>query len=291
MAESFKDQMRAKMAATGAPNRRTDIHVHDIRGVDEGRAVRVLAVYSDIIGAPSIPVLSAWFSEAMQNPDVSIRADTVQVVPEARIVTFVVEQRPERKPLSASADMTAAGIDQFLDQGGNIWEVRRNEFSEPYLLRHQPTPVEQIVSARRAVLTRAIGRNKTVMLASMSTVPVLGGGQSSLDRGDTVTFYHDGRIHTGVFQDLDRGQAVLKPVGSSRNVSVDPLAILSIVSRGVAHQQEAADLQRSYFQNVWPGNPDMVKQFTPASRKPVKVLPGVEPVGIAFEASFKPKKG
>lgn len=282
----FLKRMNDRLSARGLSGRQ-DLEMHDVKSVEQGRAVRVLATYSPVYGPPSIYDVQNWLRQRMGefSDKVQARQDTIAAYPEKNFVTFIVESKVLRQPLSASADMVPAGVDQFIDGDQNLWEVVKAEHGPSYIMKREGTPVEKMLEFRRQALRGGASSRKHVTLAAYDTMPAAGGGFASADVGDTVDFYANGNINRGKVTSVTANG--VKVSTSSDSFTIDPAAITSIVEKGAAGQKEQDDVMRRYFSLVYPGNPHMTEIISPSSSKPIKDPRPlqVEPIEKAMSAS------
>lgn len=291
MKNNFRERMQSKLKASGHTGR-TDLEAHDVKVIESGTAATVLATYSDLRGGvPSIWDVQAFVRERMGafGEHVQARVDTIRAYPESSFITFVVEQKRLRQPFSATEGMTKAGVDQYLDEGGQLWEVVKAEDGPNYILRKEGTSIEEMLEVRKAALRgTAFGGRRNVTLAAVDSIPSAGGGYSSVSIGDTVDFYHNGAIHRGKVSTAGAAGVKIAKTGGG-TYTVDPAAITSIVEKSAASVKEEDDITRRYFSKVYPGNPEMTEIISPTSTKPIKdnrPPPGGEPLkGIETVAS------
>lgn len=282
----FLKRMNDRLSARGMTGRQ-DLEMHDVKSVEQGRAVRVLATYSPVYGPPSVHDVQHWLRQRMGEfaEKVQARTETLSAYPEKSFVTFIVESKVLRQPLSASAGMVKAGVDQFIDGEQNLWEVVNAEQGAGYIIRRESTPVEKMLEFRRQALRGGASSRKHVTLASMDAIPSAGGGFASADVGDTVDFYANGLINRGKVSSVTANGVKISTANDT--FTVDPAAITSIVEKGAGGQKEEDDIIRRYFSLVYPGNPKMTEIISPLSNKPIndpRPLE-VEPIEKAMSAS------
>lgn len=271
MKDNFRDRMQAKLKASGNIER-ADLELHDAKVIESGTAVRVLATYSPLKGPPSVWDVQAWLQSRMGafSNRVQARLDTISAYPERNFITLVVEQKRMRQPISATANMTKAGVDQFLDDENQLWEVVQAEEGPNYILRREGASIEEMLDVRKAALRGGMSNRKNVSLAAVDTIPSAGGGFAAVDVGDLVDFYHGGAIHRGKVQSAGQAGVRVASEGGGGTYTIDPAAITSIIEKSAAAVKESDDVQRRYFSMVYPGNPDMVEIISPTSTGPIK---------------------
>lgn len=278
MSNSFQNRVSAKRA--DSPAGRTDLVVHHTHVIDGGNALKVLATYTPVLGAPNVAEIQNWFHLRMGPlaDKVSARLDTLAVYPDRAFVTFLVDSRREQQPLSASAEMVKAGPDTFLDNSNVLWSVAANsKTGNKYLIRKETVTVEQALAARKNQLRGAwVGHGgttnrKTILLAEVQTLPSpLPGGMAGVGVSDVVDFFSGNDIVRGVVKSLTANGVKIQLLTSSEVRTVDPQAITCVVEKGAATIKEGDDRTRSYFRNVWPGNPEMVEKISPTSSMSLK---------------------
>jgi hypothetical protein len=271
----FKTKLTAKYAERGMYGRQ-DLDLADAKSLEGGRAVRVLATYSSLYGAPSIPDVQGWLKGRMaeMSASVSVRPETVAVYPERSFVTFVVEQPSVRLPLSASVQMVAAGVDQFLDAQSNLWEVVNAETGS-YITKKDEATVEQMIGLRKkALTTKQAGRKP--LLASVETLPCVSGGYSEVSLGDVVDFYYGGSIRRGTIKSAGEPGVKIQLLIGNDTFTVDPQAITQLIERSSGALTDEDNNLRRYWAFVYPGNEKMAEIITPNASKPAKNERGVE---------------
>ena len=294
MKSNFRERMQSKLKASGHTGR-TDLELHDVKVIESGTAARVLATYSELRGGvPSVWDVQSWLTERMGafGAHVQARFETISAYPERNFITFVVEQKRLRQPLSAAKGMTKAGIDQYLDNDGQLWEVVQADEGPNYILRKEGTSIEEMLDVRKAALRGAAAGRKNVSLAAVDTIPSAGGGFASVDVGDTVDFYHANAIHRGKVGSAGAAGVKVTSLGGGGTFTIDPAAITSIIEKSAAAMKEGDDITRRYFSNIYPGNPAMTEIISPSSTLPTKdnrpPPGGEEPLrGIETVASVK----
>jgi hypothetical protein len=293
MKDNFRERMQSKLKASGHSGR-TDLELHDVKVIESGTAATVLATYSDLRGGPpSVWDIQSWLTDRMGAfaSHVQARLDTVRAYPESSFITFVVEQKRLRQPMSAAKGMTKAGIDQFLDEGGQLWEVVQADEGPNYILRKEGTSIEEMLDVRKASLRGSTFGRKTVTLAAVDSIPSAGGGFAAVDIGDTVDFYHNGAIHRGKVGSAGAAGVKVTTVAGGGTYTIDPAAITSVVEKSAGSVKEDDDITRRYFSNVYPGNPEMTAIISPTSTAPItdnRPPPGEEPLkGIETVASAR----
>jgi len=282
MKDNFRERMQAKLKAKGDVAR-SDLELHDVKVIESGTAARVLATYSTLFGVPSIWDVQSWLTSRMGafGGNVQARADTTSVYPDGHFLTFVVEQKRLRQPLSASTTMLKAGMGQFLDAGNQLWEVVSAEDGPDYIVRKESTSIEEMLSVRRDALRGGASGRKHVTLASAAAIPVVSGGFASVDLGDVVDFYHNGQIHRGKVSTSGAAGVKITSLGGGGTFTVDPAAITYVVEKSPAAMKETDDVMRRYHALVYPGNPKMTEIISPSSTLPVtdnRPPPGEEPI-------------
>jgi hypothetical protein len=281
-------QSRVQQKRADSPAGRTDLVVHNTHLIESENAMRVLATYTPMLGAPNIAEVQNWFCERMGPlaDAVSARLDTLAVYPDNSFITFLVEPKHTRQPLSAAATMTKAGPDTFLDASNTCWEqVEAN--GKKFLLRKEAMTVEQAVTARKNQLRGGwVGHGgvnttrKTILLAEVETLPSpLPGGSARVGVGDVVDFFSNTDIVRGVIKSFGATGVRIQLLSSSEVRTVDPQAITCVVEKGAATVASDDDRTRSYFRYLYPGNPEMVKKISPNSslsvedNRPLEVTP------------------
>lgn len=282
----FLKRMNDRLTARGMTGRQ-DLEMHDAKSVEQGRAVRVLATYSPVYGPPSVHDVQHWLRQRMGEfaDKIHARPETLAAFPEKNFVTFIVESKVLRQPMTATAGMIKAGMDQFIDTDQNLWEVVKAEQGPSYIVKRESTPVEKMLEFRRQALRGGASSRKHVTLAAYDTMPAAGGGFAAADVGDTVDFYANGAINRGKVTSVTANGVKISTAGDS--FTVDPAAITSIVEKGAGGQKEQDDVIRRYFSLVYPGNPKMTEIISPLSNKPLKDPRPleVEPIERAMSAS------
>jgi hypothetical protein len=242
-----------------------------------------------VYGPPSVWDIQGWLRQRMGEfgEKVQARQETVSVYPEKNFITFIVEQKVVRQPVSVTANMVQAGMDQYIDPADQtLWEVVRAEQGPSYIVKREGAPVEQMLEARRQALRGGASGRKHITLAAMDSMPVAGGGFATVDIGDTVDFYANGNIKRGKVSSV--GATGVKVASNGDTFTIDPAAITSVVEKSPAAGKETDDVMRRYFSLVYPGNPEMVEIISPTSSKPVKDPRPlqVEPIEKAMSASY-----
>lgn len=292
--DNFLKRVNSKMEARGHSGRQ-DLELHDAKAMDKD-AVRVLATYSNVYGPPSVFDIQNWLKQRLGEfaDKVSAKAETISVYPEKNFVTFIVESKKIRQPLTASAGMIKAGVDQYLDGEQNLWEVVKADQGPSYIVKHEGTPVERMLDMRRQALRGGASGRKHVTLAAVDSSPSMAGGFATADVGDTVDFYAAGMIHRGKVSSA--GSAGVKISTGSDTFTVDPQAITYIVEKGPGAAKEQDERVASYYSRLYPGNPEMVNIIAPTSgfkKDPnLKVDPIEKASGFSasVSASMKPAK-
>lgn len=292
----FLKRMNSKLAERGLGGRQ-DLEMHDAKSVEQGRAVRVLATYSPVYGPPSAWDVQQWLKQRMGEfgEKVQARNETLVAFPEKNFVTFIVESKVLRQPMSATSGMLKAGVDQYIDTNDqSLWEVVKAEQGPSYIVKRDGAAVEQMLEARRQALRGGASGRKHVTLAAMDSMPVAGGGFASVDIGDTVDFYANGNINRGKVTSVT--SAGVKVSTANDTFTIDPAAITAVIEKSPAAGKEQDDIMRRYFSLIYPGNPKMVEIISPTSSKPVKdprpldVEPIEKAVSAGFSASVKVAK-
>jgi hypothetical protein len=282
MKDTFLQRMNSRLTERGIKGRQ-DLELHDVKLLEEGRAARVLATYSSLYGPPSVWDVQNWLASRMGEFSLRVQArtETIAAYPERNFVTFVVEQKVLRQPLSATAQMVKAGVDQFLDRDNMLWEVVNAEQGPGYIVRKEGVTVEKMLELRRQALRGGVSGRKHVTLASVDSIPSAGGGFATADVGDVVDFYHGGMIFRGKITSSGSAGVKVKKLNSSDTFTVDPGQITTIVEKGAGAQKEQDDAMRRYFSLQYPGNPEMTEIISPTSSLPVKddrPPPGGDPI-------------
>ncbi len=292
MKDTFLQRMNSRLTERGIKGRQ-DLELHDVKLLEDGRAARVLATYSGLYGPPSVWDVQNWLTSRMGDFSLQVQArtETIAAYPERNFVTFVVEQKTLRQPLSAATQMVKAGIDQYLDKDNMLWEVVKAEQGPGYIVRKEGVTVEKMLEVRRQALRGGVSGRKHITLAAVDTIPSAGGGFATADVGDIVDFYHSNNIHRGKIQSAGSAGVKVKKLNSSDTFTIDPGQITTIVEKSAGAQKEQDDAMRRYFSLNWPGNPEMVEIISPTSNLPVKddrPPPGGDPIQpISVDAAVK----
>lgn len=263
----FGDRYRAKLAASGVG--RDDLSLQDAKTIEDGRAVRILATYSDQFGPPSRYDIQHWISRRMGDfaSLVSARVETFAVYPERAFLTFVLETKQQRLPLSAAYQMVKASVDQYLDAESHVWSVVKTDGGTSFLVKNSEEPIEAMMAARKAALRAGSNNRKAVLLASIEELPVISGGYAAVGLDDLVDFYHGGMEHRGRVKSATATGVKIDVAGDV--FTVDPQAIIHVVEKSAASEQEDANINRRYWSLVYPGNPKMVEVISPEATVPV----------------------
>lgn len=271
MNDNFRERMQAKLKASGEKGR-SDLELHDARVIEAGNAVRVLATYSDLYGPPSVWDIQSWLKDKMGGfgDRVSARPETISAYPEKNFITFIVDQKRLRQPLAATATMTKAGVDQFLDNDSQLWQVVKAEDGPSYIVRKEGTSIEEMIQTRHEALRGATSARKHVSLAAADTIPSAGGGFAAVDIGDVVDFYHDGQISRGKIQSAGSAGVKVSQLSGGGTFTIDPAAITSVVEKSPASAKERDDIMRRYHSLIYVGNPAMTEIISPTSTMPIK---------------------
>ena len=272
MSNNFHDRVQAKRA--DSPVGRTDLVVHHTHVIDDGNAMRILATYTPMLGAPNLAEVDNWFSHRMGPlaDKVSARLSTLAVYPDRSFLTFLVEAKRTTQPLSAAAHMVKAGPDTYLDQSNALWETMEATTGK-FLIRKEATTVEQAIGARKNQLRggwtgHGGGQTprKTILLAEVETLPSpLPGGAAAVQVSDVVDFFSNNEIVRGVVKSFTAVGVKIQLLSSSEVRTVDPQAITCVVEKGAASVVAGDDRTRSYFRYLYPGNPEMTKIISPNS--------------------------
>lgn len=293
--DNFLKRMNSKLEARGLSGRQ-DLEMHDTKAVDKD-AVRVLATYSSVYGPPNSFDVQNWLRQRLGEfaDKVSARMDTLAVYPDQSFVTFILESKKVRQPMSASSTMLKAGVDQFLDGDQNLWEVVKAEQGPSYIVKHESMPVDKMLEVRKSALRGGTSGRKHVTLASTGGSPVSAGGYATTDVGDTVDFYAAGNIQRGTVKSV--GTAGVKISTGSDTFTVDIQSITCIVEKGAGAAKEQDERVASYYSLIYPGNPKMVDIISPSvghkkDTRPLQVEPIEKAAGFSasVSASFKPAK-
>lgn len=270
MKDDFLQRMNGRLAERGIKGRQ-DLELHDARLLEDGRAARVLATYSPLFGPPSVWDVQHWLSSRMGEFGVQAQArpETVAVYPDRNFITFVVDQKSLRQPLSAATNMVKVGVDQYLDTDNNLWEVVKADQGPNFIVRKEGVTVERMLEIRRQALRGGASGRKHVTLAAVDSIPSAGGGFATADVGDVVDFYHAGFIHRGKVQSAGANGVKVKKLNSSDTFTIDPGAITAVVEKSAGAQKEQDDTMRRYWSLVYPGNPQMTEIISPTSSKPL----------------------
>ena len=270
MKDNFLDRMNAKRQERGIKGRQ-DLELHDAKVIEAGRAARILATYSPTYGPPSVWDVQNWLQSRLGDfaTDISARPDTVAVYPEKNFMTFVVEQKTARQPLTATTGMIKAGVDQYLDADNLLWEVVRAQEGPSYIVRRDGATIERMLEVRRQALRGGASGRKHVTLAAVDSIPSAGGGFASVDIGDIVDFYNAGQINRGRVDSVTAAGVNIKMLNGNDSFLVDPQAITTVVEQSAASIKQQDDVMRRYFSMVYPGNPKMTEAISPTSALPV----------------------
>jgi hypothetical protein len=290
MENSFMSKYKAALSASNTAGR-MDFELHDIRAVDSGRAVRVLATYAPALGAPNAFDIQHWFSTKLGDyaSKIQARAETIAVYPDGHFVTMIVESKSTRQAFSASAKMVKAGVNQYIDDSSTVWEVVKGEKGPQFLVKKENATIEQMLAVRSAALRggASTGNRRQVTLAAVDALPQPGGGFATAGIGDLVEFYHDGLIHRGRIASANSTGLSVKT--SRDTYTIDPHAVTQVIERSPAQEKEDDTITRRYFSLVYPGNPEMTKIISPLATGPVtdpRPLQ-VEPISAKVGASFR----
>ena len=271
MNDTFNERVAARLKERGIGSRQ-DLEMHDARVLESGRAVRVLAVYSPVFGPPTAHDVQKWVESRMQEygGQVSARADTIALYPERNFLTFILETKTVRAPISASTGMIKAGVDQYLDNANTLWEVVKAEKGPSFLVRKDGVSIERMLEIRKQALRGNTSSRKNVMLANLDSMPAVGGGYATAEVGDVVDFYSGSTIYRGKIVSVGKTGVKIKPLSGGKDAyTVDPQAIMAIIDKSEASSKQLDDTIRRYYSNIYPGNPKMVEEISPLSSRPV----------------------
>jgi hypothetical protein len=270
--KTLSAQVHAKMAERGI-SYRTDFSLADVRPVEGGRSVRVLAEYGKAYGVPTPAEAREWVRHSMGEyaEQVSARVDTLTVYPEGSFFTMFLERKSQRLPLSAAAKMVPLSPGNFGDEiEGTHWEVVRSATGGDYLLRKESMSTSDMLEARRGRITTpsTYGRKK-VCFADVQELPYAPGGFATCGIGDKVYVMINNVITLCTVSSINSNGVKVKPEGSGSAELIDPMQVLSVVEKSTQSLAESDNMKRDFFSRVYTADPHMVELITPNATKKV----------------------
>ena len=290
---TFNHRMSAKIAESGKQHR-TDLSLHDTRVIDNGRAMRILAVYVPLKGVPSVPEVTQWLSASLGDVagEVHARMGTLAVYPDQSFFTVILERAQHRQSVSALPTMVKASPDTYAAPDDTLWQLVQRENGPPFLLRRESASIEDMVNLRKDALRGGwngrgggVRQRKNITLASVGGLPSAVGGNASVGIDDVVDFLANGEEMRGTVKSMTADGVKIKPLGGGTAFTVDPQAIISVVEQSARTLRERDDITRDYWKNVYAGNPEMAKIISPNSNRSTEPQIPVELEKIELGAS------
>jgi hypothetical protein len=206
-ANDIKGMVRRVAETTGLGPQfqsRQDLRLADYE-VKSGDTARLLLQYDRINGQPSLSDVDSHVFSVYGGKLCPVLG-SVRTYPDRDALEVTVEQIAERR--------AADGLSSYVRVAGNVytdpetqeqvWELRKTDAGQQYLVRKAEESIEQILQERNRLLGRGLGVTRFAELAASRTA-----GWVQAMEGDVVEFTADGQQLVGVVKTIDDKMATI----------------------------------------------------------------------------------
>ena len=248
----FNQRISQRVADTRSG--RFDLRLSDYEVLPGRREARVLVSYAGNLGTPKLSQLDEWVTSSFGGRLV-LELETPRVHAEANAVVALVRSnevyRPDTKEFRNR--MAAVAPNRYMDRDKSIWEVRRNDAGERFLVRVAQDDMDAILKERQAK-ERTASLHHRIRLADVRDAS----GNPDVEVGDRISYMFRGILQKGEVTHVGEDNIHVKVAAEgSRTVSKD--SVVDIFEKSPAKKDQTAFLTK-FFTDAY-GDPDFAKQL------------------------------
>ena len=136
----FNERMNKRVASTRSG--RFDLRLSDYDVMDE-RDATILVTYDKGLGVPKRSQLDEWVTASF-NGQMILDLKSTRVHPEVNAIVAIVHKNEIKRPVEHTASMIVVSDSRYMDDTQAIWEVRKGENGERYLVRIAKDDIEDL---------------------------------------------------------------------------------------------------------------------------------------------------
>ena len=222
LTERLNKRLTQRVAATSTTAGkldRFDLQLWDHKVLEPNEA-RILVGYSTDLGLPTRSDVSTF---VMKNFGGRVRAilESVRSHNERPLITAHVIQIPMVIPVDQSRHMIRIAGDAFMDENEAVWNVRKSEKGERFLMRSSKEDIDQLLTNfEKTTKTAAVHHRPTLseVDANYSIDPEV---------GDRVAVSHEGSVLHGTIQSM-YPNGTLKIAANGKEIKLEKSKILEV---------------------------------------------------------------
>jgi hypothetical protein len=247
------DRLKGKM--NERVGHRGDLYLADWQQISK-TAANVLIGYVRELGKPSSDDLHKFI---IKNFDAKLvpQMRSARVYDNQGAITMVMEiYRPTRKESDTGAMIRLADT-MFQDDMGTVWEAKSHDDGTRYLARIQSDNIDELLAERK---NRMQIKSAGVTFSRLRTA-----GRTSLNVGDRIKLYYEGRIKEGVVKAL-QGEMVTCECPDLGQLDINKDAVIEVTQKSPAAEAKEDEYLKQYYTKAY-GFPDYAEQLVKGETK------------------------
>lgn len=246
----FEQKIAKHVASTRSG--RFDLRLSDYEVLPGKREARILVAYSRELGVPKLSQMDEWVTSSF-NGRLVLELETPRVHAEANAVMALVRTNEVLRPKEHSAKMIVVASNRYMDRDKSIWEVRRNDGGERFLVRVADDDMDAILRERQAQ-ERTASLHHRVRLADVREAS----GNPEVEVGDRISYMFRGILQKGEVTHVSDDQVHVKIAQDTRKVAKEN--VVDIFEKSPAAKKDQTAFLTKFFTEAY-GDPEFAKQL------------------------------
>lgn len=246
----FEQKIAQRVASTRSG--RFDLRLSDYEVLPGKREARVLVTYARELGVPKLSQLDEWVTSSFGGRMV-LELETPRVHVEANAVMALVRTNEVYRPEEHARKMIVTASNRYMDRDKSIWEVRKNDSGQRFLVRVADDDMEAILRERQA-MERTASLHHRLRLADVRAAS----GNPEVEIGDRVSYMFRGILQKGEVTHVGDNTIHVKIAQETRTVPKEN--VVDIFEKSPAAKKDQTAYLTKFFSEAY-GDPEFAKQL------------------------------
>jgi hypothetical protein len=247
----FEKKIAARTASTRSG--RFDLRLSDYEVLSGKREARVLVAYAQELGVPKLQQLDEWVTSSFGGRLV-LELETPRIYADARAVVALVRTNEVLRPEVHKSRMIVASPNRYMDHDKSIWEVRKNDTGDRFLVRVADDDMDEILRVRQEN-ERTASLHHRLRLADVREAS----GNPEVEVGDRISYMFRGILQKGEVTHVSDDQVHVK-VAANDTRKVSKENVVDIFEKSPEAKKDQTSFLVKFFTEAY-GDPDFAKQL------------------------------
>lgn len=246
----FEKKIAERVANTRSG--RFDFRLSDYEVLPGKREARILVAYAQELGTPKLQQLDEWVTSSFGGRLV-LELETPRVHADARAVVALVRTNEVLRPEEHKTRMIVASPNRYLDRDKSVWEVRKNDAGDRFLVRVADDDMEEILRERQA-RERTASLHHRLRLADVRQAS----GNPEVEVGDRVSYMFRGILQKGEITHVGDDLVHVKVAQDTRKIPKEN--VVDIFEKSPEAKKDQTSFLVRFFTEAY-GDPNFAKTF------------------------------